>query len=94
MGDVLILPIAPRERLREVYRYGSAAGLDLVLMLDTDEGAHLPLRLITVAPDPIGAEVLASFHDTTGGRWQADKVAASVFLALRHAEWTIPGSAA
>lgn len=94
MGDLLILSVAPRERLQELHSYGSAAGLDLVLMLDTDEGAHLPLRLATVGPDPIGLEVLGSFHSTTGGRWQADKVAVSVLRALRHAEWTIPGSAA
>ena len=94
MGDVLILPVVPRERLQELHRYGSAAGLDLVLMLDTDEGAHLPLRLATVGPDPIGTETLASFHHTPGGRWQADKVAVSVLRALNHAAWAIPGSTA
>lgn len=94
MGDVLILPVAPRERLREVHSYGYAAGLVLVLMLDTDPGAHLPLRLALVGPEPLLTEIIATFHHTAEGRRTADKVAVSVLRALQLAEWTIPGSAA
>lgn len=94
MGDVLVLPVAPRERLREVHSYGYAAGLVLVLMLDTDEGAHLPLRLALVGPEPLLIETLASFHHTPEGRRTVDKVAAAVLRALQLAEWTCPGSAA
>ena len=60
MGDLLTLPVAPRQRLREVHSYGYAAGLVLVLMLDTDEGAHLPLRLAVVGPEPLGVETVAA----------------------------------
>lgn len=94
MGDVLILPGAPRERLREVHSYGYAAGLVLVLMLDTDPGAHQPLRLALVGPEPLLIETLAAYHHDTDGRRSADKVAVAVLRALQLAEWTVPGSAA
>ncbi|CAA2161167.1 hypothetical protein MBRA_06327 [Methylobacterium brachiatum] len=94
MGDLLTLPVVPRERLREVHSYGFAAGLILVLMLDTDPGAHQPLRLALVGPEPLLIETLAAYHHDADGRLSADKVAASVLRALQLAEWTIPGSAA
>lgn len=94
MGDLITLPVLPVERLREVHSYGFAAGLILVLMLDTDEGAHMPLRLSAVGPEPIGTVTLSTFPHTGEGRRQADKVAVSVLRALQHAEWTTPGGAA
>lgn len=94
MGDLITLPIAPVERLREVHSYGYAAGLILVLMLDTDEGAHQPLRLALVGPEPLLVETLAAYHHDADGRRSADRVAAAVLRALQLAEWTIPGSVA
>ena len=94
MGDLLTLPVAPRKRLREVHSYGFAAGLILVLMLDTDEGAHLPLRLALVGLEPLATEILATFHHTAEGRRNADRVAVSVLRALQLAEWTLPESVA
>lgn len=91
MGDLLTLPVAPRQRLREVHSYGYAAGLVLVLMLDTDEGAHLPLRLAVVGPEPLGVEIVASFHHTGEGRRAADKVALPILRTLQIVEWTHPG---
>lgn len=94
MGDLLTLPVAPRERLRELHSYGYAAGLILALMLDTDVGAHLPLRLCLVGPEPLLIETLAAYHHDADGRRAADKVATTVLRALQLAEWTIPGSVA
>ncbi|WP_243997041.1 hypothetical protein [Methylobacterium sp. E-005] len=94
MGDLITLPVAPRERLREVHSYGFAAGLILVLMLGTDPGAHQPLRLCLVGPEPLLIETVAAFHHDAEGRRAADKVAAAVLRALQLAEWTIPGSVA
>lgn len=94
MGELITLPVPPRDRLREIYRYGTAAGLEAILAVDPDCGAPLPLHLAPIGPDPLGIKIVASFSHDAEGRQTANRVAATVLRSLHFAEWTCAGSSA
>ena len=97
MGDVIGLPRTPRATAttRTVRSYGTASGLEVVLLTDADAGTVSPLRLGLVASRPAHVEDLAVLPNSDEGRAGADTMAAMVLRALQVAErGPLPGGAA
>lgn len=94
-GDILTLARMKHERVRRLRAYGSAAGLEVLLLAEIDTETVAPLRVAVMGAALATAEPLAVFPNSDDGRAGADTLAAAVLRALELAHPSDePGAAA